>query len=67
MRDEKSISQAERKVKGKMIVKAEFLRFLDLPALKAQYREWVEEERQVVDAWVKILQEIPIDEESEEV
>ena len=63
MRDEKSISQAERKVKGKMIVKAEFLRLLDLPALKAQYGEWVEEERQVVDAWVKILQEIPIDEE----
>ena len=50
-----------------MIVKAEFLRLLDLPALKAQYREWVEEERQVVDAWVKILQELPIDEESEEV
>ena len=47
-----------------MIVKAEFLRLLDLPALKAQYREWVEEERQVVDAWVKILQELPIDEET---
>ena len=67
MRDEKSISQAERKVKRKMIVKAEFIKLLDFAGLKKAYKDEVDENLKVVNAWIKILQELPIDEESEEV
>jgi len=47
-----------------MIVKAEFLRLLDFAGLREAYKEGVDESLKVVNAWIKILEELPVNEKT---